>query len=228
MQLNDNTIQVLKNFAQINPNILIDKGNSIKTIAEAKNVFAKATLNDEFPSRFGIYDLNEFLSVINLVDSPDFKPEAGFATISDGSGRSKIKYYFTDPNHLTTPTRDVKMPEGDVSFRLDTETLNRLKSAAGALGHGSVSVTPSDGILVLTVFDEDNNTGNTYSIEISGKYNTSADFKFVFNIGNLKKLISTTYNVEISSSLVAHFKSEESDLSIEYFVALEKTSKYGE
>lgn len=228
MQLNETTVQVLKNFAQINPNIVIDRGNTIKTIAEAKNVFAFATLKDEFPSRFGIYDLNEFLGVLNLVDSPNFTPDSGFATISDGTGRSKIKYYFTDPEMLTTPSREVKMPPADVSFRLDTETLSRIKSAAGALGHNEVAITPSDGVITMTVFDSENNTGNTFSIDVPGKYDASTKFNLVFNIGNLKKLIPTTYNVEISSKLISHFKSEDTELPIEYFVALEKTSKYGE
>lgn len=228
MKLNETTLQVLKNFAQINPNIVIDQGNSIKTIAEAKNVFAFATLKDEFPSRFGIYDLNEFLGVLNLVDEPNFAPNAGFATISDSSGRSKIKYYFTDPEMLTTPSREVKMPPADVSFKLDTETLSRIKSAAGALGHDKVSIKPSDGVITLTVFDSENLTGNTFSIDVPGQYDTSAKFVLIFNIGNLKKLIPTTYNVEISSKLISHFKSEDTELPIEYFIALEKTSKYGE
>lgn len=228
MQLNDSTIQVLKNFAQINSNIVIDKGNVIKTIAEAKNVFASATIPDEFPARFGIYDLNEFLGVLNLVDSPNFAPAAGYATISDGSGRSKVKYYFTDPEMLTSPSREVKMPPADVSFRLDSETLSRIKSAAGALGHTEVSVTPADGVLTLTVFDSENKTSNTYSIDIPGKYDADTTFTLVFNIGNLKKLIPASYTVEISSKLISHFKSEDSDLPVEYFVALEKTSKYGE
>jgi len=228
MKLNETTLQVLKNFAQINPNIVIDQGNSIKTIAEAKNVFAFATLKDEFPSRFGIYDLNEFLGVLNLVDEPNFSPNTGFATISDSTGRSQIKYYFTDPEMLTSPSREVKMPPADVSFRLDTETLSRIKSAASALGHNEVAITPTDGVITMTVFDSENNTGNTFSIDVPGKYDTSTKFNLVFNIGNLKKLIPTTYNVEISSKLISHFKSEDTELPIEYFVALEKTSKYGE
>lgn len=228
MQLNDTTIQVLKNFAQINSNIVIDQGNTIKTVSEAKNVFATATLKDTFPSRFGIYDLNEFLGVLNLVDSPTFKPDAGFATISDGSGRSKIKYYFSDPDMLTSPTRNVIMPPADIEFRLDTETLSRIKSAASALGHSEVAITPSNGVITMTIFDKENATGNTFSIDIPGKYEAGTNFSLVFNINNLKKLIPTNYNVAISSKLISHFTSEDSDLPIEYFVALEKTSKYGD
>jgi len=228
MQLNDSTIQVLKNFAQINPNIVIDKGKTIKTIAEAKNVYACATISDEFQSRFGIYDLNEFLGVLNLVDQPKFVPDVGHAIISDGSGRSKIKYYFTDPEMLTTATREPKMPPADISFRLDAETLSRVKSAAGALGHNEIAISPNDGVLSITVFDSENSTSNTFSIDIPGKYPSDANFNLIYNINNLKKIIPTTYNVDISSKLISHFQSEDEGLSVQYYIALEKNSKYGE
>jgi hypothetical protein len=32
---------------------------------------AVAEVNETFPKEFGIYDLNEFLSVLSLVDDPD-------------------------------------------------------------------------------------------------------------------------------------------------------------
>ena len=67
MELKDETLSVLKNYASINPNIVIQQGNTIKTMTEARNVLSSATLAEDFPQEFGIYDLNEFLGVIGLV-----------------------------------------------------------------------------------------------------------------------------------------------------------------
>ena len=69
MKLSEHTIEVLKNFAGINPNIVISPGQKLKTISEAKNILASAETTEDFPQEFGIYDLNEFLSVIGLVGS---------------------------------------------------------------------------------------------------------------------------------------------------------------
>ena len=66
MELKESTISVLKNYAGINPNIVIEAGNKIKTMTEARNVMSSATLDNDFPQRFGIYDLNEFLSCLSL------------------------------------------------------------------------------------------------------------------------------------------------------------------
>ena len=41
MELNEDTLQILKNFASINSNIVFDEGNTIKTISEAKNILSE-------------------------------------------------------------------------------------------------------------------------------------------------------------------------------------------
>lgn len=227
MQLKDETLQVLKNFAQINPNIVIKEGNSIRTIAEAKNVFASATISDTFPADFGVYDLGEFLSVLGIVENPTLTFSDKFVTISDGSGRSKVKYYFTDPDMLTSPTREVKLPsEFEIEFHLDATTLGRLKTAASTLGHNDLTITPDNGVLRLTVTDKENMTANTFAIDLAGKYEQDVPFELVLNIGNLKRLMTGDYDVQISSKLLSRFVS--TTPAIEYLVALEKTSKYGE
>ena len=115
------------------------------------------------------------------------------------------------------------MPEPDVSFTLDNETLNKLKRAASTLGHSNVSITPSGGgILSLSVVDNENSTSNTYSIDIDGDFG-EAVFNFVLNISNLK-ILPGDYDVSISSKLISNFSHKE--LNINYWIALEKTSTF--
>ena len=65
MELSEGTLQVLKNFATINSNIVIKQGNALKTISEAKNLLASASILEDIPIDFGIYDLNQFLNVLS-------------------------------------------------------------------------------------------------------------------------------------------------------------------
>ena len=128
MELNESTLSVLKNFSGINSNIVIEEGNVLKTISEAKNILATATLEDtSFSQKFGVYDLNEFLGVLGLVDKPNLKFDNDFVLISDSTGRSKVKYFYSDIEMLTAPTKSVTMPEADVSFTLDEDTFNKIK-----------------------------------------------------------------------------------------------------
>jgi hypothetical protein len=66
MKLSNDTLNVLKNFASINQSIMFKKGKTLKTVSGGKNVLAEATINEEIPADFGVYNLNEFLSVLSL------------------------------------------------------------------------------------------------------------------------------------------------------------------
>ena len=224
MELNDKTLAVLKNYATINPNVVINEGNVLKTISEAKNVLSSAELDDTFPKTFGIYDLNEFLNVLSLVDSPNLKFEDNCVLVSDGSGRTRIKYFYSDIDMLTVPSKDIIMPEAEVSFSFDRETLSRVKRAASVLGHTELSVSVINNVLSLSVVDQNDKTSNVFSIDVDGTYKNE-NFNYVFNISNLK-MIDDDYRVDISSKLISHFVNEQS--GIQYWVALEKTSTYGE
>jgi len=224
MESSENTIGILKNFASINSNIVIKPGNNISTISEAKNILASVDLPEEFPQEIGVYDLNEFLGVLSLVDTPRLKINEDHVVIGDSTGRSKIRYFFSDKEMLTTPTKPVNMPVSDVQFHLDNDTLNRIKRAAAALGHTELSITPGNGCITLTVTSSDNSTANSFSIDVNGE-SQSDKYNFIFNISNLK-MLAGNYDVEISSKLISQFK--KSDGSLKYWIALEKNSKYGE
>lgn len=223
MELNDNLLQLLKNFATINQNILIKEGNEIRTISEARNVLAKATLDINFPINFGIYDLNEFINVLSLVDTPRLAFNEEYVTIGDSTGRSKVKYFFSSSDTLTSPQKDITMPEPDVSFTLDNDTLNKIRRAASALGHTEVSISGSNGVINLSVLENQNVTSNSFSIDVDGEYNTE-NFKFILSINNLK-ILSGDYDVKISSKLISHFVHKTNN--VQYWIALEKSSTYG-
>ena len=224
MELSENTLSILKNFSGINQNLMIQNGQIIKTISEAKNVVSTAVVQEEFPQKFGIYDLNEFIGVLSLVDQPTLNFSEDFVTVGDSTGRSKVKYFFSPEETLTTPTKDITMPDPDVKFTLDNDTLNKLKRAASTLGHKEVSIKPDgSGILSLSVVDSQNSTSNTYSIDIDGEYSAES-FNFVLNIDNLK-ILPGDYEVSISTRLITQFRHTE--LDVRYWIALEKTSTFG-
>jgi len=224
MELSENTLQILRNFSGINQNLLIKSGSNIKTISEARNVVATADVTENFEKDFGIYDLSEFIGVMGLVDTPTLKFEDDFVTVSDSSGRSKVKYFYAAEETLTSPAKDVSMPDGDVKFTLDNETLNKLKKAASTLGHSEVSIKANNGVLSLSIVESQNVTSNAFSIAIDGDFKQDAVFNFIISISNLK-ILPGDYDVEISSKLITQFKHKE--LPLKYWIALEKTSTYG-
>ena len=106
---------------------------------------------------------------------------------------------------------------------MDQETMNKIKRAASTLGHTHMSVTADDGVLAFTVFDPENSTSNTFTIQLAGKYE-SEDFNIVFSIQNMK-ILPGDYNVGLSSKLMSKWSHK--DRNVNYWIALEKTSTYG-
>jgi len=224
MEISAETVNVLRNFSSINGNLIIRPGNRLMTISEAKNILAEATVKEEFGTEVGIYDLTEFLNMLGLVERPRVRFEDYYMNIGGQSGRELIKYYYADTEMLTSPTKPITMPEADVWFTLDQSTLNGLKKAASIFGHGQMVIEPDDGAIRLSVSDPENKTSNTYSVVVDGGYNNDT-FNFVLNIVNLR-MVSDDYQVKISSKLISEFTN--SDETLKYWVALEKSSTYGE
>jgi len=222
MKLSDNTIDILKNFSGINPNMVFKPGSTISTIAEAKNIMASATISETIPQSFGVYDLNEFLNTLTLVENAEVEFGKSAMTIADIT--TSVEYFYSSPDVLTSPTKTVTMPKADVTVILTADTINRVKKAASVLGHPTLEISGKKGVIILKVLDIKNTTANTYSITIDKANKCEETFSFVIVIGNLK-ILPGDYTVSISSKLISHFKNNSTP--VEYFIALEKTSTFG-
>lgn len=221
MQLSQNTLNVLKNFASINGNLVVNEGNVIRTMSVSKSVYAVATLEESFPSSFGIYDLNEFLSVMSLVDEPSLEISDKSVRISGNTRSEGVTYFFADSSILSAPTKDVKMPEVDVKININTNDLSKLIKAASVLGHTELCFKGENGRVIATISDTKNSTANTYSFTLLEDSSLLNEFSFNINISNLK-LIQGEYKVSFSKLGISNWKSDK----IEYFIALEKSSSF--
>ena len=222
MKLNQTTQDILKNFSEINTNILIKPGSELNTISTMKNILAKATINESFDSEFGIYDLNEFLSVVSSLDKPELTLQEKHLTISAEGSRSKVKYFYSDPSVIVSPTKEVNMPESDVTFSLSESNLAQLRKMAAILSSPDLAlIGTKDGDVVLKVCDKKNDTSNKFDI-IVGE-NATANYTFYFKVENLK-MISGDYDVAVSSKSIAHFTNTK--LPIQYWIALEPDSVF--
>lgn len=222
MKLSTDTLSVLKNFSTIQPNIVFRSGNTLKTIAEAKNIVAKATIPETIPQDFGIYDLTDFLSSMSLFSDPtmSFSDDGKSATFSEG--KSSLTYFFSDETSLTYPQKDVAMPPIDVKFVLTADTLKALQRATSLLSVSTVSVESVGSGIVVRVKDPKNSTSNSFGTEVECEPQQH-NFKFHFDISNFK-LLPGDYDVSISGKLISHFQHK--TFPIEYWIALEKTSTY--
>ena len=222
MKLSNDTLAILKNFATIQPNLMFRSGSELKTIAEAKNIIAKATITETIPQDFGIYDVSDFLSSLSLFTDPTFDFSTDGKSVKLSEGKSSLKYYFSDEASLTYPQKDITMPPTDASFVLTSEVLKNLLRATSLLSVSTVAVESVGTGIVIRVQDAKNSTSNSYGTEVDGN-NNHHNFKFHFDISNFK-ILPGDYDVSISGKLISHFKHK--TLPVEYWIALEKSSTY--
>jgi hypothetical protein len=220
MKLSDKTLTLLKNFSGINQSILIKEGNNLRTISVMKNILAEATVEEEFPKDFGVYDLNQFLNGIGLYHSPelDFDNE-GHVMIREGKSRSK--YFFADPNVIVTPPdKSIVLPSEDVCFLLDTKELDKLLKASSIYQLPDLSVIGEAGVVKLVVRDKKNDTSNEFSVIVG---ETDEEFVFNFKTENIK-ILPGTYEVVISKKLLSRFVNTNFD--VKYYIAMEPDSTF--
>ena len=221
MKLSDKTLTLLKNFSSINQSILFKKGSSLKTISVMKNILAEATIDEEFPKDFCIYDLNQYLNGLGLHNNPelDFAND-GYVVIREG--KSRTKYFFADPNVIVTPPdKEITLPSEDVSFELSTSQLDKLLKAAAIYQLPDLAVVGGEGVVKILVSDKKNDTSNDYSVVVG---ETDSTFSFNFKVENIK-IVPGTYDVVVSQKLLSRFTCRDYDLK--YFIALEPDSTFG-
>jgi len=215
------TLDLLKNFASINSNILVKPGDTIKTISPVKNIMAVATVPETFDTEFGIWDLNKFLGTVSLFDTPSFEFGERSVTIS-GSGGSSVNYYYSEPRLLTVPTKDIVMPDPVVSFDLTQDALNEINRASSVMQLPDLVVRSEGTTIVMVALDRQDDTTNSYSVEL-GELSVESDFEFVFRVENLK-LLPGDYRVDVTDKVVSQFTHTQLDLK--YWIALESDSRY--
>ena len=221
MKLSDNTLSLLKNFSTINQSILFKQGSKLRTISVMKNILAEATVEEELPKDFGIYDLNQFLNGLGLHSNPelDFAND-GHVVIKEGRMRSK--YFFADPSVIITPPdKEITLPTEDVKFELSTQQLDKLLNAAGIYQLPDLAVIGEAGVVKLLVRDKKNDTSNTFAVTVG---ETDKVFSFNFKIENIK-ILPGTYEVVVSQKLLSKFTNKDRDLR--YYIALEPDSTFG-
>ena len=220
MKLSKSTLDVLTNFKEINQSILFKQGNRLRTISVMKNILAEATITEELPQDFGIYDLSQFLNGIDLYNNPelDFEND-GYVVIKEG--RSRSKYFFADPSVIITPPeKSIDLPSEDVTFDLSTDQLVKLLKAAAIYQLPDLAVVGGAGVVKVLVRDKKNDTSNDFSIIVG---ETDSTFSFNFKVENIK-ILPGTYTVVVSQKLLSRFTNKNQDLV--YYIALEPDSTF--
>ncbi len=228
MIINNETVETLKNFAEINQSLVIETGDVIKTVSEQTNVLAKAKLGQSFPQDFAIYDLNKFLGVLSLFAEPQFdfseksiKIQSSVDANNFVAGDSVAEYQFANmslfENERKILAKDINLPSEDAVFRLEEKYFISIMRAAAVMSLPEIAVVANEGKLKIQAIDAKTSV-DSYAVELGV---STSNFKMIFKIENLK-LMRGSYDVKISNKGLGYFKNL--DRELEYWIATEQTT----
>ena len=221
MKISENTLSILRNFSDINQNILFKPGKNIATMSTMKNVMAKAEVEEDFEQEFGVYDLPEFLRALDSFQQPVIKFNgAANLKIQDEKSTLSARYAFADKSTLVTPQKEITMPDKTVEFTLKQSDYESLKKLFTNLSLPDIAIKGEKGKIKLTALDKKNNNSNETSIIIG---ETDVEFTAYVKAENLK-FIPGDYDVALSKAKIANFKNQK--VKIQYWIALEADSVF--
>lgn len=213
------TIEVLGNFVQINPSIIVCAGSEIRSISNLEHILAKYKCTEVFPTEFAIYDLSEFLNVVSLFENPvlEFDNEQ-YVTIRSGSKYSK--YYFSNPEITLkrAPNTDVKFPGADIQFALAESDVKGIRKASNILDLEDINIATKDETDVrVSLIDTEDETNNTYEQVFQGC--STGDFSVNIKMENLV-VLPGDYTLSICAKGMSEWRDNNRDLV--YYIGLEQ------
>ena len=223
MQISNQTIEVLKNFAIINPSIAFEPGNVLQTVATNKTIMALAKIKDTIPSSGAIYDLSRFLGVISLFENPDYEFTESQVSIQENS--KAVNYTFADPDMIVTPptNKTLTIDRPDVDIDLPSRMISAVMKAAAVLQLKEVAITCDGAQVYLEALDP--TKSDTYK-ETVQDWTAESTFKFIFKTESFK-MLPGDYNVKLNQKGIAQFTSVDHDeVVITYWIAAEQNSTY--
>ena len=219
MKLDPKTVNVLKNFCTINPSLLVKGGKILETMAPNKGIIAKAVVPDNFPKRFAIYNLTKVLGCMSLVNEPDFDFTEKCLKISSGNQTTINITYTDEASIITPPEKGLKDVVPAVSVKLTDGALREVIKAAGVLQLPEIAFIGNGSDISLQALNSKKPGSDSYSVVLG---NTEKTFKAIFKVENMIKLMSNSYDVDISSKGFSHLIGPD----IEYWVSVEHNSTF--
>jgi len=210
MKLSGGTLSILKNFSDINKNILIRKGQRIRTISQSRTVLGQAEVSDNIPVDVAIFDLKKLLSAIGLFSEPELDFHDSYLTIK--SGPSTMRYIYANPDVLRiAPDNEVEM-KPFVTVSVPCDVISGIERARRTLSLDQISIEGNGGKLLIKAVDASGASRDEFAVELG---DSDRKFKAVLQAADLN-LITTSYEVEIDKRGITHWKGE----NVEYWISL--------
>jgi hypothetical protein len=215
MKISKNTLDILKNFATINTNLLVREGNVLATISVQKNQFARAEVPEQFPREFAVYDLNALLQLLTLDADQDV--DFGEKSLKITKDLGEFEFFYSDPTIIVAAPNKTIPVEPKIVFDLAASEIQAILKAA-AIVQAPVLSFKGDGSTVTAIVSDPATPGsNSYKRQVG---TTDQTFNCMIDVERVK-IIPEGFKVTINSKFI-HLESTSRDLK--YWLAVNPSS----
>lgn len=216
MKFSEETLNVLKNYATINPSILFRPGNVLSTMTVNKSMMSKATVSEVFDKRFAIYELTKFLGVISIFTDPVFDFQDKMVVISQGN--QKISYSYADESVIVSPSKELVLPSEDAVFDIKADQLATLIKSINIMQLPEMAIVGDGETISVQATNSKNKMTDVYNVTVG-----ETTHKFTMYISAEKlKLLPNDYTVTVCAKGMVRLDSP----NITYWIATETYSKF--
>lgn len=220
MKFSENTLSILKNFASINSGIVLNKGNIQRTLSGDRCIFVEAEIDDALPSQFCIYDLNQFLGNISVLNEPELDFTEKHVIMSDDV--VTLTYRATPVNMvIAAPDKSIVIKQVDVTFNISDVTLQKILRIASLNEFTHFSFIGKDGEIRLRGHIKASDTSNDAMIKLCDYH--GEDFVAELKPSNAMRIMPGDYKIEIQLGAFVKFTNLSGVFKdkLKYFIAVE-------
>ena len=120
-------------------------GNKLVCVSPGKNIMFEATVEENFPTEFAIWDLNQFLGTLSLFN--DAEMTFGEHALTLKSGRQSAEYHYAEPRLVEgcRPPKSLNLPAVKVTFDLSQQEITDILRAGSVLQLPDILFTNDNG-----------------------------------------------------------------------------------
>lgn len=221
MKFSKTTLDILKNYATINPSMLFKPGQVVSTVSPLDTIFSRAEVKDNFDAEFGIYDLGRFLGTLSLFrENPEITSDGKQLSIKHGKQRAK--YTLAEPSMIKVKNAYRTITLKDVIAELQIkDDINTIIKASGTMQLPDCVFSSDGDKLYCNLSDTANPTSDVFEIEVEGT--TNKEFEVKVKVENIKLISGVEYTIQIPDNRrVLQFSGKTEELSIDYWFAAEQ------
>lgn len=225
MKISQTTFNILRNFAEINPDLIIVPGHVQSTFSISEHIYAQATIEEKFPSRFGIRDLGKF---VNVLESHMKRGETKLTFTKNSiqmknAGSEKVReattnYRYGDMQLIRSETPgEIEFNNPEVKFEISKENFKWMGQMSSIIGAPNYVFESVDDTIQINACDCEGKVVDNSTLVIDDYH--GSPLKSVLSVEDMK-LIPGDYEVEIVKRGLMRFTNKV--MPLHYLIAIQE------